>query len=355
MRRNKIPLIFLVMFGFLFIACAGYAQPKSPRESIPSDIPADVKVKIEALYSPSAIERVKAARDLGAMRERAVSAIPYLKEMQSDNAAAEWEEFGFTHVGKAGRYIVSTTVANEARGALQNIGEINAEKFIDMLRNRKSAATAASKLGYIKDERAVIPLIDALKDQDVYLRESAAEALGHIGDVRAVEPLINTLGDSQTIVKMAAAKALEEIGKPAVDALITAGLSNKATYIRTGAIELLGKIGDTKAIEPLITLLKDADGYVSHWAADALGDIGDKGVVPVLIEVLQGPAQGPRSGAASALGKIKDTQAIPALINALDDKDEVVKNTSAMALEKMTGQNFGKDKLKWQEWREKNK
>ena len=354
-----IRLIFLIMFSLVIIVCAGYAQPKTLRESIPSDISKEVRENIDRLYSANAVERAKAARALGYMGIKAMSAHTYLKEMLNDNTKVEWEEFGFMDVGRVGWYSVSTTVAEQVEEALKNIGEIDVERLIEMLKDTDfytgRASTAASRLGYIKDTRAVFPLINALKDENKYLRGNAAEALGNIGDERAVEPLINILGDKDIAVAMAVTKALEKIGKPAVDFLIYVALNNKEEDVRRDAIEILGKIRDPRALEPLMAILKDKDSYVSFKATEALGNIGDRRAVSALIEMLRDVTLKDRSGAASALGEIKDVQAIPALINALNDKDEVVQNTSAMALKEMTGQDFGKGQLKWQEWWEKNK
>jgi HEAT repeat protein len=57
---------------------------------------------------------------------------------------------------------------------------------------------AADALGEIKDTRAVGPLIQALKDNDSFVRMSAAGALGDINDTRAVEPLIHALTDDNS-------------------------------------------------------------------------------------------------------------------------------------------------------------
>jgi len=54
---------------------------------------------------------------------------------------------------------------------------------------------AAFALGRIGDSRAVNPLIDALKDEDRWVREAAAEALASIRDPGAVNPLIDDLKD----------------------------------------------------------------------------------------------------------------------------------------------------------------
>ena len=48
-------------------------------------------------------------------------------------------------------------------------------------------------LGKIKDARAVGPLIEALKDEEVLVRISAAVALGELKDTRAITPLKSAL------------------------------------------------------------------------------------------------------------------------------------------------------------------
>ncbi len=63
----------------------------------------------------------------------------------------------------------------------------------------------------MRDERAVEPPIQALKDDDNGVRRNAAEALGYMGDERAVEPLNQALKDDDNEVRKAAKKALAKI------------------------------------------------------------------------------------------------------------------------------------------------
>ena len=109
---------------------------------------------------------------------------------------------------------------------------------------------AAQALGEIKDNRAVEPLIKAVKDEDefVEVRASAALALGDIKDKRAVEPLIETLE------------------RPAV--------AKPVAYA-------LGEIGDERGVEPLkklLKLLEDLGGYqhICKVAKEALEKIQKK-------------------------------------------------------------------------------
>lgn len=101
-------------------------------------------------------------------------------------------------------------------------------KALRYTRNSDVRKNAASALGDLGDERAVEPLIEALKDEDKYVRKSAAEASGKLGDERLVEPLIEALNDEDWFVQEKAAAAL-------------------------------GKMGDTRAIGPLARLIESLE------------------------------------------------------------------------------------------------
>jgi len=68
-------------------------------------------------------------------------------------------------------------------------------------------------LGAIGDPNAVNPLIEALNDEDRWVRTNAAEELGKLGDVRAIDPLTYVArNDKEERVRKVAAEALERIG-----------------------------------------------------------------------------------------------------------------------------------------------
>jgi HEAT repeat protein len=70
---------------------------------------------------------------------------------------------------------------------------------------------------------AVVPLCQALQDQNGYTRRFAAEALGKIGDARAVVPLVIALQQSEVYVQRYVAGALAALGDArAVEPLCTA-------------------------------------------------------------------------------------------------------------------------------------
>ena len=209
----------------------------------------------------------------------------------------------------------------------------NIDALIEDLKdeNRFTRESAAMFLGDTGDEKAIDPLIKALKDEDDGVRERAARSLGNIGDSRAVDPLIEALGDEDLIVRQEAAIALGKIGDTrAVEPLIKA---LKDVYrVQDGAATALGNIGEP-AIEPLIIALGDEDYNVRWYSAIALGNIGDTRAVEPLINALKDEHVGVREGVATALGQIGDTKAIDPLIETLlkDTNRDVIKN-AAIAL-----------------------
>ncbi len=104
--------------------------------------------------------------------------------------------------------------------------DVPEEKSVDQLirelrrgENEIVRSTAAGWLGHMKSEKAVLPLIEALRDEHPYVRHGAAWALGEMRSARAVEALRQALHDDDTITRVKAAEALGKIqGAPAVTA-----------------------------------------------------------------------------------------------------------------------------------------
>ncbi|MGB4086219.1 MAG: HEAT repeat domain-containing protein, partial [Methanothrix sp.] len=125
-------------------------------------------------------------------------------------------------------------------------------------------------LGWIRDPRAVDPLINGLQDEDIDMRSACAMALGWIKDPKAVDPLIQELTDESS-------------------PLCIAPIS-------------LAFINDTRAIAPMIELLGSSTCN-DDMIAGALAFMGEPALYP-LIDVLSDIDENPekRAAAASALG-----------------------------------------------------
>mgnify|MGYP001578381448 CR=1 FL=1 len=135
-----------------------------------------------------------------------------------------------------------------------------------------------------------------------------------------------TIQDLTPLPRDTPSSPLAKIGKPAVEPLILV-LKDRDTDVRVNAAGALGKIKDPRAIKPLIEALKDLnmDSNSLLKIVSALSETGKPAVEP-LIEVLK-------------------------------DKDSLggFRGNAAWALRAITGQDFGEDPAKWQEWWEKNK
>jgi len=162
---------------------------------------------------------------------------------------------------------------------------------------------AAITLGKLKDERAIEPLIKLLMDEDWEVESAATNALVEIGKP-VVEPLIKILQDenedaflqTKVIVVLAGIKderaippmiqALKEkpeldadlgynlglMGEPAVEPLIQS-LSDENPKVRVRAAEALGRIRDKRAVGPLTDALNDKDETVRIFAKMGLESI----------------------------------------------------------------------------------
>lgn len=159
--------------------------------------------------------------------------------------------------------------------------EKDVEALIKTLQHKKDPPAqnkAALALGEIGDPRAVGPLIQALKDENDFVRLEAAEALGKIKDARAVKPLTQALKDEYEWVRFRATVALGKIGSKAEEAVpaLAKALKDEYDFVREEAAEALGEIGDARAVEPLTKALKDEEEEVQEAAQEALEKIKAK-------------------------------------------------------------------------------
>lgn len=190
---------------------------------------------------------------------------------------------------------------------------------------------AAIALGKLKDRKAVEPLFQLLRSDSESMRRTAETALGTLGEC-ATEPLLTMLHDPDWDVRWRATHILGEIKDlRAVEALIEV-LKDENKYVIEGAITALGEIKDKRAVEPLTEALKDGNKYVREEATNALGEIKDERAIHALVDILADKDWGVRWGAANALGEIRHKSAIEPLIHAFSDEVRYVRESAAAAL-----------------------
>jgi HEAT repeat protein len=101
-------------------------------------------------------------------------------------------------------------------------------------------------------------LLEAINDEDKWVRYMAADALGNIGDVRSIERLIPLLNDQDQDVRFATAYALGNIGHPSAAQALAHTCEKDNCFVKIAAEEALEKIEESQ---------KSVVGH-SHGAAE---------------------------------------------------------------------------------------
>ena len=202
-------------------------------------------------------------------------------------------------VGAAGYVLGNNNIRQKAgiinrEGILQRaeaarvLGDIGDKRAIEPVANliklnnltvNKSVAYSLKKFG----SDSVPPLLKLLDDKNLSTRCISAWILGEIGDDSAVVPLAKMLQTDKVEAKDAALRALVKTGRPSVKYL-TALLKDNDPAVRHRAAEGLGEIGDSDAFKALAISTKDENLYVRLESVKALGKIGYVGgIIPVIM------------------------------------------------------------------------
>src|SRR5437016_3122928 len=189
----------------------------------------------------------------------------------------------------------------------------------------------------VKDEVEI--QIDLLKDKDWFRRKDAAITLGEMADERAIGPLITALRDAEWNVREAAQDALAQIGPPAVEPLIKA---LREYQIKTFVIQVLGKIKDERVLDPLMAQLRNEE--FKDVATKALIEVGLP-AVERLMAVMNDRDKHVRKHVVTALGEIGVPEAVEPLIDATRDEDWAVRLQAIAALH-LIGDERGKPAIK---------
>ena len=241
---------------------------------------------VERLSAADASARAEAACDLGRKGAAAAPAVDALVALLPDALLVGPVECGMSpwlrRVLEAKpdewrRY--ETSPGREAARALARIGRPALQPLVAALaaESPRARAHAAFAIGEMEPREgraeALGRLMQALKDDDLGVREACVRALGEIDDPEAVPALLASLRDKAVSVRSASAWALGEIEDPrAVEPLMRA-LWDDDAEVRSQAAWALGELEDPRAVEGLMGALKDTDAEVRKQAAWALGEM----------------------------------------------------------------------------------
>lgn len=176
-----------------------------------------------------------------------------------------------------------------------------------LLHDEKSEnrAAAAAALGKIGDPSAVEPLIAALGDPDINVRQCAAGALGMLKDPGAIPPLVAALSRYDPFLfDRAAADALSMLGEPQwamvcdkkyvelmesdderyTDALKQAFMRK---YYAMTAMDALRRSKHPRAAEFLLHIFANGEHEVRAAVLDALAERRDTSTIEPLLEAMK--------------------------------------------------------------------
>lgn len=199
------------------------------------------RVAAAALRDSAAIVRATAARAILSLPSDEAAAV--LLPLLSDR-----DEF----VRQETAYALGETRSHQATAQLLTLLE---KEKLDGVRG-----AIVVSLGLIRDETAVVPLIQLLdlranrrkKNENEFVRRAAASSLGQIGSRAALPGLVAVLSDERAPddVRREAARSLGLIGDPAAIAPLRSVLASRDPYLARIAYEALLKISPTEATRP---------------------------------------------------------------------------------------------------------
>lgn len=186
--------------------------------------------------------------------------------------------------------------------------------------------------GRTRDPRTVAALMDALKDTDKDVRETAMSALVQMRAPGMFEPLVAALKDASADLREQAAFGLGQLRDARAAEPLTAALKDVNPGVREQAVFALGQLRAASAIEPIMSAVKDANPGVREQAVFALSQIRDRRATEILMSALKDENPGVREQAAFALSQLREAKAIEALVVALKDVNAGVREQVAFAL-----------------------
>ena len=142
------------------------------------------------------------------------------------------------------------------------------------LNSGDDAEARAAAIIYLGERRyapAVPRLTELVRQADPGTRYLAAKALGQIGDEAeaALPALLEALRDNDMFLRAGITGALIKIGPPAVPGLTNA-LFDPSSAVKRAACKALGKIGSKRAVPALKFSLRDGNEGVRQFAREAL-------------------------------------------------------------------------------------
>lgn len=197
-----------------------------------------------------------------------------------------------------------------------------------------------------------------LAERDLAKVEKAVDELARSGDASALPLLASFYDGSDAQRRLLAVRAIDQLGVAGQDELLLRiSVGDPFIAIRMAAASALGR--SPRAEKNVEQLARVVDGspanpttppLYQHRAVQALARIGGAAPSGRWAGWLSNPSPEVASAAADGLGSIGDTAHSDALIRALASNDAELKPAAADALERISGERFRFDLVRWSDW-----
>jgi HEAT repeat protein len=348
------------------------AGPSLSADMIGDDVPADVRIHIERLYSADLEKALVAITALHDMGPKAAPAAPFLASMLEGH-------FGSVLPNMAGRALLRIGPA-----AVESVGMALSSTGYEARRR------AAYILGVLRDERAIEPLIDAFitgtaatatlgamrnigepAKKRVFEAMKSEDAAVRLGAVRAIpafstmdighrmlandggggipvpagwrsQPVVDALAaalrDENATVRATALRSLVTVANACEDAKVPmdeplrAAMADPDPEVRLAFLQLISRIEVDDRVTAIAGLLGDDDERVRSDALLRLAETGASNAFDRIAGEARSARSDVRAGAAAMLGTSAEPRFAPLLLELLNDNSDAVRAAAADAL-----------------------
>ncbi len=193
-------------------------------------------------------------------------------------------------------------------------------------------ANAAADLGLIHSGETIPPLVRALQDSDVRVRQAAVWAIGQVGTPASLTGLVPLLGDRSLMVANRVQEVLAERGREIADSILRYAETTASRTGRLAAVELIGWLRITTGADLLLSGMRDPDPEVRVKSVKAAAAIGDPRFLETFHSRLADVRWEVRCQAAKGLSLFGSVASVPRLATALRDHHWWVRFYAATAL-----------------------
>jgi tRNA A-37 threonylcarbamoyl transferase component Bud32 len=181
-------------------------------------------------------------------------------------------------------------------------------------------------------------LLDAIKDDDWWVRARAGDALAEIGGPRVVDSVLSLITDKDEDIRRTAIEILNATkDERAVDHLLKA-TDDTDWWVRERAIDALAHIGSKKAVPKLVGMLGQ-NAKTDTVLVRALGKLGDHTIIKQLVPMLSGSERDVKIEAIKAISHLADEAHADTIRTALlgikDTEDATIINSADKAIKEI--------------------